>query len=143
MKKINIPEDQLEITRYRNMLFKLYNTFYYYRDELKRKGINDPEGWEMDKDLDIAIRLEDRLVDNNFSVRAINVLKSLGCNTFMDLVKLSEKELKNTPACGKKTIDEIKELLGEYGMKLGMDVSKYLTVEHLAWLTSMSLLNDE
>ena len=97
----------------------------------------------MDKDLDIAIRLEERFVDNNFSVRAVNVLKSLGCDTFMDIVKLSEKELKNTPACGKKTIDEIKEILGKYGMKLGMDVSKYLSIEHLAWLTSTSLSNDK
>jgi len=143
MKKLNIQEDQLEITRYRNMLFELYNLFVYYRKDLKKKGVSDPEGWEMDKDLDIAIRLEERFVDNNFSVRAVNVLKSLGCDTFMDIVKLSEKELKNTPSCGKKTIDEIKELLGKYGMKLGMDVSKYLSIEHLAWLTSTSLSNDK
>ena len=58
-------------------------------------------------------------------------------------MKLSEKELKNTPACGKKTIDEIKELLGKYGLELGMDVSKYLNVEHFAWLTSMSLSQDK
>ena len=143
MKKNIIPEDQLEITRYRNMLFKLYNEFTYYRKDLKKEGISDPEGWEMDKDLDIAIRLEERLVDNYFSVRAINVLKSLGCDTFMDLVKLSEKDLKNTPACGKKTIDEIKELLGKYGLELGMDVSQYLSVERNAWLTSMSLSQDK
>ena len=77
MKKNIIPEDQLEITRYRNMLFKLYNEFTYYRKDLKKEGISDPEGWEMDKDLDIAIRLEERLVDNYFSVRAINVLSAV------------------------------------------------------------------
>ena len=142
MKKLNIPEDQFEITRYRNMLFNLYNEFVSYRYALKRKGIGDPEGWEMDKDLEIAIRLEQRYVDTNISVRAINVLRSLGCDTFKDIVKLSEEDLKNTPACGKKTINEIKELLGEYGMELGMDVSKYQRVDYIAWLLPSSLTND-
>ena len=142
MRKLNIPEDQLEIFRYRNMLFRLYDEFVNYRDELKSKGIDDPDGWKMDKDLDIAIRLEQRYVDEYISVRAINVLRSLDCYTFMDVVKLSEKELKNTPACGKKTIDEIKELLGKYGLHLGMDVSKYQRVDYIYPLMTSSLSND-
>ena len=142
MRKLNIPEDQLEFFRYRNMLFRLYDEFVIYRDELKSKGIDDPEGWKMDKDLDIAIRLEESYVDINLSIRAINVLRSLGCNTFKDVVKLSEKELKNTPACGKKTINEIKALLGKYGLHLGMDVSKYQRVDCIYPLITSSLSND-
>ncbi len=142
MKKLNIPEDQLEIIRYRNMLFNLYEKFAEYRYYLKRKGIDDPEEWEMDKDLDIAIRLEQNFVDVNLSVRAINVLRSLGCHTLMDVVKLSEKELKNTPACGKKTLNEIKDYLAKYSLEMGMDVSKYIQVNNIAWLTSASLTID-
>lgn len=141
MKKLNISEEQYEIYRFRNMLFCLYNEFETYRDELKNNGIADPEGWEMDKDLDIAIRLEQNIVDEHISVRAVNVLRSLGCDTFKDVVKLSEKELKNTPACGKKTLEEIKGLLGKYGLYFGMDISKYLRVDYIAWLTPSSLSN--
>ena len=121
MKKLNIPEDQLEIIRYRNMLFNLYEKFAEYRYYLKRKGIDDPV---------------------NLSVRAINVLRSLGCHTLMDVVKLSEKELKNTPACGKKTLNEIKDYLAKYSLEMGMDVSKYIQVNNIAWLTSSSLTID-
>ena len=38
MKKSNIPEDQLEIIRYRNMLFRLYHAFSDYRDMIIEKN---------------------------------------------------------------------------------------------------------
>lgn len=140
MKKSNIPEDQLEIIRYRNMLFRLYYAFSDYRDMIIENGGSDPEGWEMDKDLETLIRLEDRFVDHwGISVRAINVLRSHGCDTYMDVVQLTEKELKETPACGKKTLNEIKELLAEYGLELGMDVSEYKRVRWIACLPNKSL----
>ena len=108
MRKLNIPEDQLEIFRYRNMLFRLYDEFVIYRDKLKDKGISDPEGWEMDEDLEKAIRLEQRYVDEYISVRAINVLRSLDCHTFMDVVKLSEKSLRILPPAERKQLMRLK-----------------------------------
>ena len=94
----------------------------------------------MDKDLETLIRLEDRFVDHwGISVRAINVLRSHGCDTYMDVVQLTEKELKETPACGKKTLNEIKELLAEYGLELGMDVSEYKRIRWIACLPNKSL----
>ena len=136
---INISEEEYDHYRYRNMLFRLYYAFSDYRDMIIENGGSDPEGWEMDKDLDTAIRLEDRFVDHMPSVRAINVLRSLGCDTFMDVVQLTEKELKETPACGKKTLNEIKELLAEYGLELGMDVSEYKKIRWIACLPNKSL----
>ena len=73
---INIPEEEKELYRYRNMLFQLYWEFVEYRELLAQEGISDPKGWEMEKELDTAIRLEQRIVDHNFSVRAIHVLRS-------------------------------------------------------------------
>lgn len=136
-----IPIEEYELYRYRNMLFRLYRAFTDYREMIKDNGGHDPEGWEMDKDLDVAIRLEDRYVNYMPSVRAINVLRSLGCDTLMDVVKLSEKTLKETPACGKKTLNEIKELLAKYGLELGMFVSKYEHIDYISWLPEESLSN--
>ncbi len=136
---IKIPEEQIDFFRYRNMLFNLYSQFLQYREMIKENGGGDPEGWEMDKELDTAIRLEDWIVDYMPSVRAVNVLKSLGCYTLMDVVQLTEKELKETPACGKKTLNEIKELLAKYDLELGMDVSKYKSVKMIFPLPEESL----
>ena len=136
---IKIPEEQIDFFRYRNMLFNLYSQFLQYREMIKENGGGDPEGWEMDKELDTAIRLEDWIVDYMPSVRAVNVLKSLGCYTLMDVVQLTEKELKETPACGKKTLNEIKELLAKYDLELGMDVSKYKSVKMIFPLPEKSL----
>lgn len=137
---INISEEEKELYRYRNMLFQLYWEFVEYRELLAQEGISDPKGWEMDKDLETLIRLEDRFVDHwGISVRAINVLRSHGCDTYMDVVQLTEKELKETPACGKKTLNEIKELLAEYGLELGMDVSEYKKIRWIEYLPNKSL----
>ena len=136
---IKIPEEQIDFFRYRNMLFNLYSQFLQYREMIKENGGSDPEGWEMDKELDTAIRLEDWIVDYMPSVRAVNVLKSLGCYTLMDVVQLSEKTLKETPACGKKTLNEIKELLARYDLELGMDVSNYKSVKMIFPLPEESL----
>lgn len=137
---INISEEEKELYRYRNMLFQLYWEFVEYRELLAQEGISDPKGWEMDKDLETLIRLENRFVDHwGISVRAINVLRSHGCDTYMDVVQLTEKELKETPACGKKTLNEIKELLAEYGLELGMDVSEYKKIRWIEYLPNKSL----
>lgn len=136
---IKIPEEQIDFYRYRNMLFNLYSQFLQYREMIKENGGGDPEGWEMDKELDTAIRLEDWIVEYMPSVRAVNVLKSLGCYTLMDVVQLTEKELKEAPACGKKTLNEIKELLARYDLELGMDVSKYKSVKMIFPLPEKSL----
>lgn len=136
---IKIPEEQIDFFRYRNMLFNLYSQFLQYREMIKENGGGDPEGWEMDKELDTAIRLEDWIVEYMPSVRAVNVLKSLDCYTLMDVVQLTEKELKETPACGKKTLNEIKELLAKYDLELGMDVSKYKSVKMIFPLPEKSL----
>ena len=136
---IKIPEEQIDFFRYRNMLFNLYSQFLQYREMIKENGGGDPEGWEMDKELDTAIRLEDWIVYYMPSVRAVNVLKSLGCHTLMDVVQLTEKELKEAPACGKKTLNEIKELLAKYDLELGMDVSNYNSVKMIFPLPEESL----
>ena len=136
---IKIPVEQIDFYRYRNMLFNLYSQFMLYREMIKENGGSDPEGWEMDKELDTAIRLEDWIVEYMPSTRAINVLHSLDCYTLMDVVQLSEKTLKETPACGKKTLNEIKELLAKYDLELGMDVSKYKSVKMIFPLPEESL----
>ncbi|HLE42808.1 MAG TPA: DNA-directed RNA polymerase subunit alpha [Methylomirabilota bacterium] len=62
-----------------------------------------------------------RSVDElELSVRAYNCLKTANIRTIADLVQKSEAELLKTKNFGKKSLNEIKGILGEMGLSLGM-----------------------
>jgi DNA-directed RNA polymerase subunit alpha len=68
--------------------------------------------------------LNDNLFRNvdelELSVRASNCLKTANIRTIADLVQKSEAELLKTKNFGKKSLNEIKTILGEMGLHLGM-----------------------
>ena len=62
-----------------------------------------------------------RSVDElELSVRAYNCLKTANIRTIADLVQKSEAELLKTKNFGKKSLNEIKTILGEMALSLGM-----------------------
>jgi DNA-directed RNA polymerase subunit alpha len=62
-----------------------------------------------------------RSVDElELSVRASNCLKTANIRSIADLVQRSESELLKTKNFGKKSLNEIKTILGEMGLSLGM-----------------------
>src|SRR5438876_9911200 len=62
-----------------------------------------------------------RSVDElELSVRASNCLKTANIRTIADLVQRTESELLKTKNFGKKSLNEIKTILGEMGLALGM-----------------------
>jgi DNA-directed RNA polymerase subunit alpha len=62
-----------------------------------------------------------RSVDELYlSVRASNCLKTANVRTIADLVQKTESELLKTKNFGKKSLNEIKTILGEMGLSLGM-----------------------
>lgn len=66
------------------------------------------------------------LVDNlELTVRSANCLKHLDINYLGDLVQFSENDLLRTPNLGKKSLTEIKELLDDRGLKLGMTIDNW------------------
>ena len=54
------------------------------------------------------------------SVRAANCLKNASIKTIADLVQRSESEMLKTKNFGRKSLNEIKEILAEMGLSLGM-----------------------
>ena len=54
------------------------------------------------------------------SVRASNCLKTANIRTIADLVQKTESELLKTKNFGKKSLNEIKTILGEMGLSLGI-----------------------
>jgi DNA-directed RNA polymerase subunit alpha len=53
-------------------------------------------------------------------------LKNEGIHYVGELVQKSEAEMLRTPNFGRKSLNEIKELLAESGLQLGMDLSTWL-----------------
>ena len=54
------------------------------------------------------------------SIRVMSGLKTNGINTIGDLVKLTESEFLRTPNFGRKSLNEIREVLSGMSLKLGM-----------------------
>ena len=54
------------------------------------------------------------------SVRSSNCLRNINVKTIGDLAILTEEEISKTKNFGKKSLQEIKEKLAEFGLSLGM-----------------------
>lgn len=66
-----------------------------------------------------------KLSDMGLSVRAYNCLKAADIDTFADLVSYSRNELMKFRNFGKKSLNEIDQLVEKMKLRFGMDVRKY------------------
>ena len=66
-----------------------------------------------------------KLSDIGLSVRAFNCLKAAEIETFADLVSYSRNELMKFRNFGKKSLNEIDEVVEKMKLQFGMDVRKY------------------
>lgn len=63
------------------------------------------------------------------SVRAANCLKNAGIETIAELVQKTEGEMLKTKNFGRKSLNEIKEILSEMGLSLGLKVEDAIVTE--------------
>lgn len=63
--------------------------------------------------------------DLELTVRSANCLKAEKINNIGDLVRCTEVELLKTPNLGKKSLNEIKEVLAAHNLELGMDIENW------------------
>jgi DNA-directed RNA polymerase subunit alpha len=83
-----------------------------------------------EEDLDFPSTEDERLLDQlgrsveelELSVRSYNCLKNADIRTIGDLVTKTEAEMLKTKNFGRKSLNEIKDILAEMGLSLGMDV---------------------
>jgi len=59
------------------------------------------------------------------SVRAFNCLKNANIKMIGELVQRSEQEMLKTKNFGKKSLNEIKDVLQEMGLSLGMQIEGF------------------
>ena len=86
------------------------------RNEGKSEAGYEESQREVNKNLSRSVN------ELELSVRAANCLKNANIKTIADLVQKSEGEMLRTKNFGKKSLNEIKEILSEMGLSLGTKV---------------------
>ncbi|MFI3242507.1 MAG: DNA-directed RNA polymerase subunit alpha [Alphaproteobacteria bacterium] len=76
----------------------------------------------VEEELPFNKNLLKRVEELELSVRSANCLKNDSILYIGDLVQKTESEMLRTPNFGRKSLNEIKEVLGKLGLHLGMDV---------------------
>ena len=81
---------------------------------------------EFDEDvLHMRQLLKKKLVEMNLSVRALNCLKAANVETLGDLVQYNKNELLRFRNFGKKSLNELDDLLKSLNLSFGTDITKY------------------
>lgn len=80
---------------------------------------------EQEEEIHIDPVLLSPVDDLELTVRSANCLKAENINSIGDLVRRTEVELLKTPNLGKKSLNEIKEVLAARGLELGMDIENW------------------
>jgi DNA-directed RNA polymerase subunit alpha len=79
-----------------------------------------------DQDREVWTEKLNKSVDEmELSVRSYNCLKNANIRTIGELVQKSESEMLKTKNFGRKSLNEIKEILGEMGLSLGMKLDNW------------------
>ena len=112
------PEDALALAA--RILQDQLQTFVNFDEPISRRdesGILDEGGFSA-----ALLRKVDEL---ELSVRSANCLKNDNIVYIGDLIQKTEGEMLRTPNFGRKSLTEIKEVLAELGLHLGMEVSNW------------------
>lgn len=115
------PEDSFNYAS--KILKDHYEFLTQYEFETKAseaKKVEDTEKIRIKKILMMSVE------ELDLSVRAANCLRGANIKTIADLVRREESELLRFRNFGRKSLDEIKYKIQEYGLDFGMDVDKYL-----------------
>ena len=93
--------------------------FINFEEEIKEKESQEDKKW------DVINRNLQRSVDElELSVRSYNCLKRTNIRTIGELVQKTEAEMLKTKNFGRKSLNEIKEILKVMGLSLGMELSQ-------------------
>lgn len=77
------------------------------------------------------------------SVRSSNCLRNARIKYLADLVVKTEQEMLKFRNFGRKSLDELRAVLGKLQLRFGMDISKFLSKEELEKLRAMAAAEDE
>lgn len=110
------PEDAVSMA---STLLRDHLTIFIESEESMVEEVTGAESEEISGIDAILGRSIDEL---DLSVRSANCLKNANIHSLRDLVRKSEKEMLETKNFGRKSLEEVREVLSGMGLRLGMDV---------------------
>ncbi len=113
---------QKAVTKAASILIEHFDLFIFDESEFGRCEEEETKERDISQD-ENALRNLLRSVDElELSVRSHNCLKSANIKTIADLVQKTEADLLKTKNFGRKSLEEIKEILKTMGLSLGMRI---------------------
>jgi DNA-directed RNA polymerase subunit alpha len=95
------------------------NIFINFEEELESEGSDDRKPEIRNENLNRSVE------ELELSVRSYNCLKNANIQTIGELVQKSEAEMLKTKNFGRKSLNEIKEILAQMGLSLGMKIDEH------------------
>jgi DNA-directed RNA polymerase subunit alpha len=112
------PQDSIG---YAAKLLKDHMAIFINFEELP-ESTEEPSERTMDK---VGEQLNRSVEELELSVRSYNCLKNANIQTIGELVQKTEAEMLQTKNFGRKSLNEIKEILGTIGLSLGMKIDQH------------------
>ncbi len=112
------PQDSIG---YAAKLLKDHMAIFINFEELP-ESTEEPSERAMDK---MGEQLNRSVEELELSVRSYNCLKNANIQTIGELVQKTEAEMLRTKNFGRKSLNEIKEILGTIGLSLGMKIDQH------------------
>lgn len=113
---------QEALTRAAKTLREPLAIFINYEEKAEGKEEEKEQGQEDKGTIDLQDALNRNVDELELSVRAYNCLKNVNIKTIRDLVQKTDAELLKTRNFGRKSLNEIKEILEHMGLSLGMNL---------------------
>ncbi len=114
-----IPEEALSQGA---MLLRDHLSIFTHAEESMR----DDSPQDASEEMSSLDRLLGRSIDElDLSVRSANCLKNANIHTLRDLVRKSEREMLETKNFGRKSLEELQDVLGKLGLEFGMAVPEH------------------
>ena len=104
----------------------IYHFMLFSDDKITVDDTAELDNEEFDEEvLHMRQLLKTKLVDMNLSVRALNCLKAAEVETLGELVQFNKSDLLKFRDFGKKSLNELDDLLESLNLSFGTDISKY------------------
>lgn len=112
------PEDALAISA--KILKEHMNLFINFEEE--EAGDDEVEKETEEEKLKLFEKLNKHVNELELSVRSINCLQNANIGSIGELVQKTESEMLKTKNFGRKSLNELKEILDAMGLAFGMDI---------------------
>jgi len=110
------PEDAVALA---GMLLKDHLSIFIHLEESMNEDHVEHSSEELSG---IDALLAKEIDELDLSVRSANCLKNANINTLRDLVRRSERDMLETKNFGRKSLEELQDLLAKLGLGFGMDI---------------------